>query len=263
MSYKNIVRPFIISLIEEFGFKYYKSKDEAIYNKTKFKFRIGVTGSEKYVDFSCKILHLDFSEVYEKLTQLPLPFADIIRIIPDHAFPNWKGEQKDEYYGRIYFDKYYMGMKENALSYEDAKKEFERLFTKFILPWFEKHNTFKGIRQTYRSGAMSGKAFEKAWHNTQFTPSSSFESGGIFQMFFIDAIISRLLGDDMRPIKEIYNEFYCEGYEKKWSEIDDETGKPYIELDRIKEHFDVLPEIMKRIDSVTELEWEVYRKKVL
>ena len=259
MGTKEDFLPFAKDLLEEFGFKLYKTKYSAIQKFNNFEFEMIFGGDgNRSVRFNCLVKHKQFSEIDKELTGSTYWGDALIRLLTSHAFPNRKNKPYDKYYGELFFKQYY-GDFHKALTYEQAKNEFERLFTEFLLPWFEKHKTFAGIRHTYRNAPEKFKT----WYNTEYTHAEAHTNAGdIFQMFFVDALISRLLGDDMRPVEEIYEELYKDAYEKKWNKIDSETGKPLKQVERIKRHFDILPRIMENINAVTPTQWEEYRKKV-
>ena len=258
MSYKTEFIPFAVSLLSEFGFKSDKKLDVAIHTMGNLVLEIRFAGRRgKEVHFSCSVLNEFFAELDFKLTGSNYWGNALINILTNHAFPRW--DEDLEFSGQIDFECW---QNKNGLSFEEARKEFERLFLGFILPWFERHKTYEGIRRTHREGALSGKLWDKAWSNTDFTPRDGGQliSGSLFQTFYIDVLISRLIGDDMRPVNDIYEEFYKDGYEKMYSKIDEKTGKARREGRVGKLYFDALPSIIQRIDSVTEKEWEEYRE---
>jgi len=263
MKIKKEFLEYAISLLDEFGFKYKKKNEVAFVKYGKFEICIHfIFDRDRYVWFSCKVKNLSFADLNEELTGSRYwQESVIIDVLTEHAFSWVYGYKKGDIRGRIDFKHW---LKPDGLELDEACREFERLLIKFILPWFDKNKTYDGIRQTFRNGAKNGKLWKGWKQNTDFTPRDFGEmSGVIFQTFFEDFLISKLLNDDTRTAETIYNDLYRNGYETKFSIIDEKTGKPLKELEHIKHHFDALPGIIQRLDAVTPEQWEIYRKRVL
>jgi hypothetical protein len=253
---------YAVSLLNEFGFNYQKKEEQACSSFGKFKLCVSFSGwKELYVTFNCLVCNEYFAELDKELTGNDYWRTAVIDILSYEAFPRFGGYKKGDIRGQIDFKH---PTQKNGLELEEACGEFERLLTKFILPWFDRHKTYEGIRKTFRNGAQTGQLWGKAAYNTDFAPRDyGMIAGSFFQTFCVDFLISRLLNDDARTAEALYNDLYRNGYEKKFSRIDEETGKPVREKEHVKMHFDALPGIIRRLDAVTPEQWEIYRKRVL
>lgn len=137
--------------------------------------------------------------------------------------------------------------------------EFERLFIKFMLPWFERNSTLAGIRSSFRSAPVK----TQTWNNLLYTHYSSMAPGGLFLMFYIDFMVGRLLNDEPRTAEALYRDEYERAYLADFEgQIDKETGVPLLELEVIKEDFDLLPTMLSRLDAVTPEQWAEYRTRL-
>lgn len=245
-------KAFVKLLLEEFGFKFKKFEDaySGMYTHNGYKYELIICGNRS-IDLFYRVNNSVFEQICFSITGLHLS-NDLLYLLSGSAFPGWE-EVKDEFVGTIRFKGY--GDLDNPyyLSDADARFEFERLFLKHTLPWFEKNKDIRGVRDTFRS---SSNIFG-TWHNTLFTGGCSFLPGGFYEVFFRDIIISRLLGDDMRPALEIYKEFYESQYEREWNKKRD--GEIAWSPEKRKRHTDAFLLIVASIDNVSSSQWEKYR----
>ena len=82
-------------------------------------------------------------------------------------------------------------------------------------------------------------------------------------MFYIDFMVGRLLNDEPRTAEALYRDEYERAYLADFEgQIDKETGVPLLELEVIKEDFDLLPTMLSRLDAVTPEQWAEYRTRL-
>ena len=82
-------------------------------------------------------------------------------------------------------------------------------------------------------------------------------------MFYIDFMVGRLLNDDTRSAEALYRDEYEKAYLAKYDgRVEEKTGIPLLELEEIKEEFDILPTMLSRLDAVTPEQWAEYRMRL-
>ena len=245
---------FLISsanLMAEFGFKL-KKKDQYFYQYSdKYLLKVSfATFKKEEVNYRYYIYNDDFDSVYEKIIGFT-PSYGLINLLTSMAFLDWP----DKGYANIIYFKDSAPWQKNAMTLLQAEKEFERLVTGHMLPWFDCYMKPVNIRNIYRN---TPKKYDTKY-NINFSPSFRSITGGFFEMFYEDAVLSRLLGDDMRPIQEIYDTHYKEIYTTYWSQ-NDSSGICQMEKESVKVQFAALPSIIGKIEAVTEKKWAEYRE---
>jgi len=257
MDFKKELEPYMQGVYKEFGFKYTKSTREAILKKGNLILRVLniYTGYYRAIHFVCYVESPLFCEIMHEIlgSKIDRDGGTLIRLDTDHALSDEGGKIAGFTQEIVFSDGYPVV---DQLTDEQVFSEFERLFTKFMLPWFEHNSTLAGIRSSFRSAPVK----TQTWNNLLYTFQSSMEPGGLFLMFYIDFMVGRLLNDEPRSAEELYRDEYEKAYLADYDgQIDEEEGVPLIETERIKRHFDLLPTMLSRLDAVTPEQWAGYR----
>ena len=257
MDYKKEFVPFVSSLYKEFGFKYIKKDSTATLKKKHMFFEVMTcyTGYFRAMYFVCYVRCPSFINIMHDVLGCKIETDDgtLIKISTSNAFRDEVGEKTGFTQEVVFSDGY---PERDRLTDEQVFSEFERLFTTFMLPWFERNSTLAGIRGSFRSAPVK----TQTWNNLLYTFQSSMEPGGLFLMFYIDYMIGRLLNDETRSAQELYRDEYEKAYIAKYNgRVDEKTGIPLLELEEIKEDFDLLPAMLSRLDAVTPEQWAEYR----
>jgi hypothetical protein len=260
MDYKMEFVPFVSSLYKEFGFKYIKKDSTATLKKKYMFFEVMTcyTGYFRAMYFVCYVRCPSFISILHEVLGCKIETDDgtLIKISTSSAFRNEVGDKNGFAQEIVFSDGYPV---EDRLSDEQVFSEFERLFSKFILPWFEHNSTLAGIRSSFRTAPIK----TQTWNNLLYTFQSSTEPGGLFLMFYIDFMVGRLLNDEPRSAEALYRDEYERAYLADYDgQIDEEEGVPLIQTERIKRHFDLLPTMLSRLDAVTPEQWAEYRIKL-
>jgi hypothetical protein len=180
----------------------------------------------------------------------------LIRLDTDHALSDEGGKIAGFTQEIVFSDGY---PERDRLTDEQVFAEFVRLFTTFMLPWFERNSTLAGIHSSFRSAPVK----TKTWNNLLYTHYSSMAPSGEFLMFYIDYMIGRLLNDEPRSAEELYRDEYEKAYLAKYEgEVEEKMGIPLLELEEIKKEFDILPTMLSRLDAVTDDQWANYRRQL-
>ncbi|MDR2038625.1 MAG: hypothetical protein LBQ60_11945 [Bacteroidales bacterium] len=238
------------NIMSEFGFNF-KKKDMTFYQiSEKYVFNVIFANTKKEsISFRYLINNENFEKLFKDITGFTVGYG-LIDLITSMAFLDWPDS---DYVGTIYF-KDAVPWHTRAITLEQAEYELERLVTGHMLPWFDKYKNLVNIRDIFRN------TFEKydTKRNVNFSPAAGTNPGGAFIMFYEDVILSRLIGDDLRPAQVIYDEYYREAYYKYWSKNDD-SGVSLMEQERVKNHFEILPSIIEKIEAITNAQWAEYR----
>lgn len=255
MSYMSEFLKTAIPFVEDMGFKYVKTKRTAIYKAGKNTYEINFLPYQNdFIHFAYRVCNVSFQSIFEELTNTPI--ISIIELETSMAFWSYPDSK---FCGKYYFSDAYLieGTKEDYFDVPKAIYEFEKLVSKHTMPWFDRYKNIHNIIATFRK--TSNKYDTK--NNIDITPDSSlFHVGGIFQMFFCDLVLTKLLNEKSYSSTDLYDVFYKRSYLDYWSRIDSDTGKSLMEDERTKADFAILPEIIKRIDNVSNEQWELYRK---
>lgn len=259
MDYDKEFVPFASSLYKEFGFKYVKKDSTAILKKGNMIFEVMTcyTGCYRAMNFACYVKCPLFIGILHEIfgCEIEINSGTLIELFTDHAFCDKGGEEAGFSKEIVLSDGYPV---ETRLTDEQVFIEFERLLTRFILPWFERNSTLAGIRGSFKSAPLK----TQTWNNLLYTYESSMETGGEFLMFYIDFMIGRLLNDDHRSAEELYRDEYEVEYVTKFDKYDEVFMQRLIELPSIKKEFEILPTMLSRLDAVTPEQWAVYRKQL-
>lgn len=260
MDFKKELEPYMQGVYKEFGFKYTKSRREAILKKGCLVLDVSVSyvGYFRSLYFVCYVRSPLFTDIMHEIlkSKIDEDAGTLIKLFTNHALSDEGGKIAGFTREVVFSDGYPV---EDRLIDEDVLMEFERLFTTFMLPWFERDSTLAGIRSSFRSAPVK----TQTWNNLLYTHYSSMAPGGEFMMFYIDYMIGRLLNDEPRSAEELYRDEYEKAYLAKYEgRVEEKTGIPFLELEDIKEQFDLLPAMLLRLDAVTDDQWANYRRQL-
>ncbi|MCW3788485.1 hypothetical protein [Plebeiibacterium sediminum] len=246
MSYKMYIEPKMVELAKEFGFKYLKSKREGFKKNKEVGLRFILMNGTLGVSIGLYIENILITDFVEKIAERDYTVKGrLIRILLDNAFSSD-------------LDLTYMGQIELSYkTYDVAPVKFEKLFREFVIPWFEKNGSYKGIRRTIRDNAATGALWKPVFNNKEITSYFHWDKFAIG--FYHDVVLSKILNDTPASANDIYEQYWAQpiiDFLDTWDEKDQKYYKDYPDIIKAK---DQIPVVIEKLESITDEEWEKFR----
>ncbi|WP_075603157.1 hypothetical protein [Saccharicrinis aurantiacus] len=247
MSYKKYIEPKAIELASEHGFKFLKSKKTGYKKYDSIELRFWISFGTLGATLSLYVINKELAAYVEGSINVDLFLADggLLRINSSSAFSS---DKEFTYRGEIEL---------SYDTYDVAPEKFEKLFREFVVPWFEKNCTYKGIRQTLRDNGATGALWKPVFDNKEISSHchwTRFPRG-----FYQDVVLSKIIQDHPYSAQDIYAQYWEKPIDKYLNTWDEKEEYYYKDVPELKEVYEQIPEIINKLEAITEEEWEKFR----